>query len=344
MPFDLAPFRPRFPWLTGDLQTLANKLWPPASPLGAASSERLRLPMDDGSGDTLLAMLDRPSDDNGGPALILIHGLTGCESSAYMLNTARHFLALGHPVLRLNLRAAGPSRPLCGDIYYAGRTQDLRAVLRLLPADLMARGLVAVGFSLGGNMLLKYLGEEGSAAPLRAAVSVSAPVDLSATCQHMMRPRNWLYHRYIIAAMKDEATAPGARLTAGERAAIMSSRNVWDYDDRFIAPRHGFAGAEDYYDKNKAVRFMPAIRTPTVVIAAADDPWIPISIYRGFDWASNKALVPLLADGGGHVGFHAAGCTVPWHDQAIARLLAQRAPAPQNSDYTAGPDPARAAI
>jgi len=318
---DLPPFRPRFPWLTGDLQTLANKLRPQAARNDAASSERLRLPMDDGSGDTLLATLDRPPTDNGGPALILIHGLTGSESSAYMLNTARHFLALGHAVVRLNLRAAGPSRPLCGDIYYAGRTQDFRAVLRLLPADLTARGLVAVGFSLGGNMLLKYLGEEGASAPLQAAVSVSAPVDLSATCQYMMRPRNWLYHRYIIAAMKREATAEGARLTAAERSAIMAANTVWEYDDRFIARRHGFAGAEDYYDKNKALRFMPAIRTPTLVIAAADDPWIPMSIYRGVDWTANPALVPLLADGGGHVGFHAAGSQIPWHDRAFESFM-----------------------
>jgi len=338
---DLSPFRPRFPWLTGDLQTLANKLWPRAAQAGAASSEHLRFPMNDGSGDTLLAMLDRPPEDNGGPVLILIHGLTGCESSAYMLNTARHFLALGHPVLRLNLRAAGPSRPLCGDIYYAGRSQDFRAVLRLLPADLMARGLVAVGYSLGGNMLLKYLGEEGDAAPVQAAAAVSAPIDLSATCQHMMRPRNWLYHRYIIAAMKHEATAPGARLSAAERAAIMSSSNVWEYDDRFIAPRHGFAGAEDYYAKNKAVRFMPAIRTPTLVIAAADDPWIPISIYRGFDWAANNALVPLLADGGGHVGFHAAGSPIPWHDQAIERLMMQGKPDRRQRDHSVGAREAR---
>src|SRR5262245_21899305 len=100
---DLPAFRPRFPWLRGDLQTLANRLLPPMSRLGAVSSERLRLPMDDGSGDTLLATLDRPLVDRGGSALILIHGLTGCETSAYMLNTARHFLGLGHPVLRLNL-------------------------------------------------------------------------------------------------------------------------------------------------------------------------------------------------------------------------------------------------
>lgn len=320
---DIEPFRPRFPWLTADLQTIANRIVPPSALLGAASSERIRLPMADGSGDTLLATLDRPAADHGGPLVILIHGLTGSESSAYVLNSARHLLSCGYRVLRLNLRAAGPSRTTCGDIYYAGRSQDFRAVLGLLDRGLLARGVFAVGYSLGGNMLLKFMGEEGASAPLIGAASVCTPIDLSVTCQHMLRPRNRFYHRYILGQMKAEATAEGARLTPAERAAILGSQSVWDYDEVFIAPRHGFAGAEDYYEKNKALRFMPAIRKPTLVIAAADDPWVPIAIYRGFDWTAHADLTPLLAEGGGHVGFHARGHAVPWHDRALERFIGE---------------------
>ncbi len=318
---DLEPFRPRFPWLTADLQTIANRILPPTDHLGSASSECIRLPMDDGSGDTLLATLDRPSTDHGGPLVILIHGLTGSEASAYVRTTARHMLSLGYRVLRLNLRAAGPSRTTCGDIYYAGRSQDFRAVLKLLDPELTANGIFAVGYSLGGNMLLKFLGEEGACAPLIGAATVCTPIDLSATCQNMLRPRNRFYHRYILGQMKAEATAAGARLTAAERAAILGSRSVWEYDDVFIAPRHGFTGAEDYYEKNKALRFMPEIRKPVLVVAAADDPWVPITSYRGFDWKAHPDLTPLLPDGGGHVGFHAAGSAVPWHDRAIERFI-----------------------
>lgn len=324
-PFDMPPFRPRFPWIGGDLQTLANRIAPPSPATGAAASVRVELPMDDGSGDTLLATLDRPAVDSGGPLAILAHGLTGSESSAYMIQTSRHLLARGHPVLRLNLRAAGPSRATCGQIYYAGRSQDFRAVLKLLPTTLPGglggRPRVAVGFSLGGNMLLKYLGEEGGAAPLAAAASVCAPIDLSRTCAHMLRPRNIVYHKYLIASMRREATAPGAVLTTAERACILASRTVWEYDDVFIAPRHGFAGAEDYYERNRASRFMAAIRVPTLVVAAEDDPWIPAALYRAYDWAANPALVPLIAAGGGHVGFHAADDPAPWHDRAISRFL-----------------------
>jgi len=320
---DLEPFRPRFPWLTADLQTIANRIVPPSVDLGAASSERIRLPMADGSGDTLLATLDRPRIDRGGPLVILIHGLTGSENSAYILTSTRHMLSLGRRVLRLNLRAAGPSRTTCGDIYYAGRSQDFRAVLEMLDPALTEGGVFAVGYSLGGNMLLKFLGEEGASAPLIGAASVCTPKNLSVTCQHMLRPRNRFYHRYILGQMKAEATGEGACLTAVERAAILGSASVWEYDEVFIAPRHGFAGAEDYYDKSRASRFMPAIRKPTLVIAAADDPWVPIAIYRGFDWRAHADLTPLLAEGGGHVGFHAAGHAAPWHDRAIERFIGE---------------------
>jgi len=315
----LEPFRPRFPWLTGDLQTVANRFVPPASLAGYEVKE-IRLPMSDG--DTLLATLNHPRAAADKPLAILIHGLTGSADSNYVLNSAAHMLSLGHKVLRLNLRGAGPSRPLCKGQYYAGRSQDLREVLGLLPQELKSDGLIAIGYSLGGAMLLKYLGEEGSGAAFEAAATVSAPIDLSVTCAWIQRPRNLVYHSYILGNMKREATAAGASLTEAERAAILKSRSVWEYDEHFIGPRHGFAGAEDYYERNKPLRFLPAISVPTLMIAAADDPWIPVSTYRGFDWASNPALMPLVPNGGGHVGFYAAGDTVAWSDRAIERFIA----------------------
>lgn len=317
----LPPFRPRFPWLTGDLQTIANRFVPPAR-LTQYGMEVVRLPMADG--DVLLAALHRPPAATDKPLAILIHGLTGSADSNYVMNSAAHLLSLGYPVLRLNLRGAGPSRSLCKGQYYAGRSQDLREVLALVPDAFRRNGLIAIGYSLGGAMLLKYLGEEGDAAAFKAAVTVSAPIDLSITCAWMQRPRNSIYHSYILGNMKREATAEGAELSAQERMAIRKSRSVWEYDEHFIGPRHGFAGAEDYYDRNKPLRFLSGIKVPTLLIAATDDPWIPVATYRGFDWASNPALTPLLPDGGGHVGFYAAGDNVAWSDRAIERFLAEK--------------------
>jgi len=319
---DLPPFRPRFPWWGGDLQTVASRLRRGAAGLAPPAGERLRFSMTDGTGDTLLATLHRPATPRPGtPLVLLIHGLTGCEDSQYILSLSRLMLDRGHRVLRINLRGAGPSRALCGGHYYAGRSQDFRMLLGILPDDLKTDGLAAVGFSLGGAMLLKYLGEEGAAAPLVAAATVCAPIDLAVTCRHMMRPRNLLYHRYIIGMMKREATGEGAVLSAAERAGIMGSRTVWEYDDVFIAPRYGYADAADYYERCKPIRFMPAIRVPTLVLAAGDDPWIPSALYAGYDWAANPALQPLLPGSGGHVGFHGTGGEQPWSDLAIARFF-----------------------
>lgn len=314
------PFRQRFPWWGADLQTVASRLQPTPSLPTSCRSERLSFRLKDG--DTLLARLDRPAAARPGrPLVILIHGLTGWEESRYMLSQARFLLGHGWRVLRLNLRGAGPSRALCAGQYYAGRSQDFRELLSLLPVELTQEGLVAVGYSLGGAMLLKYLGEEGAAAPLQAAASVSAPIDLSATCRNMMRSRNRLYHRYILAEMKREATGEGARLSPKERADILGAETIWHYDERFIAPRHGFAGAEDYYERCKPLQFMPGIRIPTLMLASLDDPWIPGALYSGYDWAGNRALVPKLTDRGGHVGFHGVGDRQPWSDLAVANFF-----------------------
>jgi predicted alpha/beta-fold hydrolase len=313
-------FRPRFPWWGGDLQTLANRLRGIHIDLAPHRSDRVCFLMADG--DTLLAMLDRPHvPGSGRPLAILIHGLTGTEDSIYILSQARLLLERGFNVLRLNLRGAGPSRALCCGQYYAGRSQDLRELLTLLPAALTGNGIVAVGYSLGGAMLLKYLGEEGHSTPVKRAATVCAPIELSATCRNMMRARNAIYHRHILSEMKRDALGEGAAVSAEERARILAARTLWDYDEDFIAPRHGFAGAEDYYERCKPVRFMADIRVPTLTLAALDDPWIPGATYASHDWAANKALHPLLPRSGGHVGFHGADDGQPWSDRVVADFL-----------------------
>ena len=322
MTLDLPPFRPRFPWWGADLQTIANYVRPPRRDLSPHVAERLIVDLHDGTGDRLVCTLDRPAVPRSGkPLTLLIHGLTGSQESLYIQSMARRLLDAGERVLRLNLRGAGPSRATCAGQYYAGRSQDFRALLANLPPDLTRDGLRAVGYSLGGAMLLKYLGEEGEASPLGAAATVCAPIDLSATCRRMMQPRNGLYHRHILGMMKLEATAAGAAVSAPERAAILGSRSVWDYDEVFIAPRHGFGGAEDYYERCKPVRFMGGIRVPTLVLGALDDPWIPGALYSSYDWGRNEALTPLLPVQGGHVGFHGAGSQHPWSDEAIMRFF-----------------------
>jgi predicted alpha/beta-fold hydrolase len=253
--------------------------------------------------------------------VILVHGLTGCEDSGYMMATARHLLELGHPVMRLNLRGAGPSRPRRRRQYHAGRSEDLRAVLLKLDGRLASQGLFLAAYSLGANMLLKFLGEQGRRAPVLGAASISAPIDLKATQRCFMRRRNRRYHDFLLMRMKDEIAAPGSDLPEDGRALLPEIVTVYDFDNRLVAPANDFADADDYYARCSALPFLTEIRVPTLVVHARNDPWIPPDAYLSFDWKANPKLVPLLPRGGGHVGFHGLGSVVPWHDRCIAEFL-----------------------
>jgi predicted alpha/beta-fold hydrolase len=312
-------FRSRRPWWGRDLQTLRNYIVNIESSLAPFPAERVEFPMADG--DRLLASLHRPAEDRGRPLVVLIHGLTGSEDSAYIRASALYLLDQGYSVLRLNLRGAGPSKGVCRSRYHAGRSEDLRQVLGQMDGRLAGRGLLLVGYSLGGNLLLKYLGEAGRRAIVRGAVSISAPIDLDAARRSIMRPRNRLYHGHIVSGLKLESES--LELTAAQRRTLAAVETVFDFDDRILAPLMGFADALDYYRRSMALPLLPEIRVPTLVIHARNDPWIPFRSYRDFDWASNPRLIPLLPTTGGHVGFHGRGSQVPWHDRCMALFFSR---------------------
>ncbi len=279
------------------------------------------LPLADGSGDRLAARIYEPvAPREGSPLVVLVHGLGGTQDSPYVQATASHLLGLGHPVLLLDLRGAGASRPLCREQYHAGRTRDLRDALAALPAEASRNGFVAVGYSLGGNMILKYAAEHGG---LRGAVSVSAPIDLAAASDRFLALRNRLYLRYLLGRIKQETLAASEGLGEEERALIPTLRTILEFDDRFVAPRNGYSGAADYYARNNARRFLADIELPTLILHAGDDPWIPATTYTDYPWSKNPHLTALISRSGGHVGFHARGSKVPWHDRCLEVFLAR---------------------
>lgn len=284
---------------------------------------RLTFATSDGSGDRLAGTLNRSGGSNA-CLVILVHGLTGCEDSAYMLATAAHLLERGHHVLRLNMRGAGPARPLSRQYYHAGRTDDLRDVIAQLPGDLGASPMAIGGFSLGANVMLKYLAEGGTSARPVAAASVSAPIDLSIAAYHFHRPANWPYRRWLLSRMRDEVLR-GEGLSPRERAHIETVGSIVAFDEYFTAPRNGFAGAEDYYRQCSAGPHLAGIKVPTLVIHANDDPWIPNALYESVAWETNDCLVPLLTERGGHVGFHGTGSKVPWYASVFADFIEGRA-------------------
>ena len=314
------PFRERAPWFGSDLQTLRNAVVgaPPDLPGG----ERLLLKI--AGGDRLSARLDGPPVPLTRPLAVLVHGCAGSEASPSVVATAHHLTGQGWTVLRLNLRGSGSSRPIAAGHYHAGRTEDVEEALRGLPAHLVRNGIILLGQSLGGNLILKFMGEGGHSLPVLAAVTVSAPIDLSGTCAKMLTWRNFFYERAMLHAMKCEALAPGADLSTAERAAIAAARNVYEFDDRFIAPLFGYRGAEDYYETNAAKNFLAGIQRPTLILHALDDPWIPEACYRAIDWSRLSMIEAVLTPRGGHLGFHGRGSRVPWHDRVTAWWLAKR--------------------
>jgi predicted alpha/beta-fold hydrolase len=331
MTFYFPDFKPRFPWWGGDLQTLRDGVlrwfFLLSDDVGAKHSESVEFPLADGTGDIMLGTLDTPFNPRPGlPLVLLIHGAPGDENSPSMISMSRHMLEDGYRVLRLNQRGAGRSRTRCTGQYSAGLSRDLELLFDVMRPDLMADGIVAVGYSVGGAVLLKYLGEAGRAGnrtPLLAAASVSAPIDLRSTCLELMRWRNRSYQRRLLSKMREEALAPAATLTAEEVEGIRAARTIWEYDEHFTAPRSGQPSIDAYYDNCSAIDYLADIRIPTLCVAALDDPWVPSGSYLGYYWAGNKFLTPLLPESGGHVGFHGKGDydVQLWRDLVVAEFF-----------------------
>ena len=324
----IPPFRSRLPWVGGDLQTLRNTLFELAG-LGRVDLQaegfdqvRFTFPMPDGSGDRLLGTLNRPLvEREGAPLVMLVHGLAGCETSSYMLTTAKALLHEGYRVMRLNLRGAGPTRSLCRGMYHAGRTGDLAAVLAQLAPQIAGEGVVIIGYSLGGNALLKFLGERGRVPGVLGAVAVSAPVDLKAAQRTIMRPRNRVYHHWMLRKLIRDSLAGAADPSDAEQRAARAARTVYAFDDGFVAPRNGFEGADAYYEACSARGFVRHIRIPTIILHARDDPWIPIASYQQVEETKPAIVLTVYPPSGGHVGFHTKGSRYPWHDRLTISFL-----------------------
>jgi len=311
---EFEPFRPRFPWYGPHLQSMRNPLLP-APVLPSGPGERVALPL--GDGDVLQVRRDTPpTPDPGHPTVVLLHGLGGCETSNYMLAASRYFTLEGAVVWRISLRGAGPSQATCRDWSHGGRYGDVEAFLPQLDAG--PAGLFLVGFSLGGSVLLNYLARGRVDPRVVAAASVSAPLDLPAASEVLHAPKNRLYHDYLLRALKRDYLNPHSSLTAAERDAVRRARTLFEVDDRFTAPHHGFGRAADYYREVSALSRLSAITVPTALLHGVDDPFIPPDPYHR---VRGRAVRVGLAVGGGHLGFHDRRGL--WHLRQCSRLLAQ---------------------
>ena len=243
------------------------------------------------------------------PRLVLLHGLEGGMHSHYVTNFFTEAAARGWGADLILFRGCNGEPNRARRFYHSGETSDVAfAIDRIIRED-PARPIVLAGVSLGGNVLLKYLGELGGAVPsqVRGAAAMSVPFDLARGCRHISRGFSKVYERHFLKTLKAKARAKIQRYPdlIPDASALERVATLWEFDDVVTAPVHGFASAEDYYHKSSSIRFLHGIRVPTLLLSAEDDPFLPpevLSEVRGIA-RTVPALEVEFVKRGGHVGF-----------------------------------------
>ena len=231
--------------------------------------------------------------------LILLHGLGGSNDSLYVRSAANAALARGLSVLRLNMRGADRE---CPDFYHAALTSDLHTTLQSTTLTDFERVYV-LGFSLGGHVALRFVAESVDVR-VRAVASACSPLDLARCADVMDRPSMGLYRSYMLRKLVEMFEVVAAhRAMPVSVEEVSRIRYMREWDERVVAPRHGFAGAADYYDRASAGPCLSSIRTRTLVLAAENDPMIPAASLRPFMLAARSPVEGRWVKRGGHLGF-----------------------------------------
>ena len=246
---------------------------------------------------------------------MFLHGLEGCADAGYIMSFAQAALLRGFGVLRVNLRTCGGTEALCETMYHSGLTGDTRFILERMQ-EACERPVFLAGFSLGGNVALKLAGELGETDLLAGVCAISTPIDLAACVTLMDKPSNALYARRFLDRLRDRVRRKSRlALHLYDPAGLDEVKSIWEFDDRFTAPLFGFGTAANYYATQSAARYLDAIRVPTLVICAKDDPMVPFEVYDHPAFASNPALTLLATEHGGHLGFLSRGKERFWVDR-----------------------------
>ncbi len=303
------PFQPAW-WLPGPhLPTIWGKM---VRRLPDAHDRVERWPTTDGDAVSVARLEARRA---GTPHLVLLHGLEGTVRSKYAQGLLHQARARGWAATMLVFRTCDGRIPTVPRLYHSGETTDADQVVRRLAHLEPGRPLVLVGVSLGANVLLKWLGEQADHLPreVRAAAAVSTPFDLAAGSRHLERGFSRVYVRHFVRSLREKALATLAVHPdlPVDRGRLMSARTFWEFDDVFTGPVHGFAGADDYYERSSSIHFLSAVQVPTLLYSAVDDPFLPsVVLDRVRDIATrNPALSVDFTRRGGHVGWVAGP---PW--------------------------------
>ena len=269
---------------------------------------------------------------SGAPTLVIFHGLEGSTDSRYVRTLAENAHRAGWHVVAPNFRGCSGVMNRQPRSYHAGDSAEIQWILTRVSSSQNHPRLHAVGISLGGNMLLKWLGEQGLQAKslLTSAAAVAAPLDLHAVGDHLAQGFNRFYTNHFLTTLKQKAQAkfnqhPGLF----NLAATLKARNLREFDDHFIAPLHGFANVDDYWTRCSSKPWLSRIQLPTLLLNACDDPFVPEGVLPGPEQCSGHVTRDFQTRGG-HVGFvsgHFPG-QISWMPQQVMQFFQRAGAAP----------------
>ncbi len=316
------PFRPRYGLRGAQRQTILGTLLP-RPPLPPCEDRVLRV---DARAQLLLRCHWQPERTRA-LTLVMVHGLQGSSESPYMLGVGHKALAAGFNLVRMNVRNCGGTAHLSETLYHSGLSSDLQQVARALLEEERLPRLALAGYSMGGNMVLKALGEWSREAPpqLVAAAVVCPSMDLAPGAALLERRSNRLYQWYFLRSLK-RSYREKARLfpeifrSAGRLGGV---RTIRQFDDASTAPAMGFRDAADYYERASSARLLDRIAVPTLVVHALDDPFVPLLPATRACLEANPHITLVATAHGGHCAFLAPpdGYDGRWAERRLVEFL-----------------------
>jgi len=306
-------FRPAYGLSNGHVQTIIPALLPIRRPSGIRR-ERFMLSDSD--------YLDLDWLMKGSPRLaILSHGLEGSSEAVYIYRMMRHLSANGWDVLAWNFRGCSGELNLLPRSYHSGESADLREVID--HAALQYKSVALIGFSLGGNITLKYLGEQTPHPSVRVAIAVSAPVDLASSAQALdQQAGNRLYLRRFIRSLTTKIENKASKFPAEfDLQGLHHIKTFYEFDNRYTAPLHGFMDAEDYWAKASSLPLLANISVPALLLNCRNDPFLSPACFPQDGILNNLLFSVEYPDSGGHLGFIDKQLKLNWLPKRVLAFM-----------------------
>ncbi len=336
LPEWLFPFEPCRGLSNGHLQTIAGNFLPRPAFRLAAVSETVEVDPADNSRVLCHCHWQTEPERAKRLTVVLVHGLEGSSDSRYIQGIAARAWTAGWNVVRMNMRTCGGTETLTPTLYHSGLSGDVGMVVRHYAERFGLERVALVGYSMGGNLVLKLAGEWGSRPPLSAVAAVCPAIDLAPGADALHKPLNrgyeWRFLRDLMARYARKAKLfPGIYAT---RKAIGPVRSIRQFDNKIVARYWGFRDADDYYDRAAAARVVDKIAVPTLILHAQDDPFIRLLPETRAKLLANPHIAFVETRHGGHCAYLSRdpGNEIHWAEATVMRFLHRREPPRPNSD------------